>query len=626
MIVITIHNLLMQLFGYPKNNAQICCAKLLLMKKIALLLGCLVAGFAAQAQLTLSGTSYNEDFDNVGNGLPTGWEVYTGATATTLGTTATFNTTATAWNQSSAGFKNYASADGLTGVATATDQGNSTDRAIGVRQTGSTGDPGAAFVLHIANTTGLSNLMMTVDLQSLDTTSPRTATWTVDYATGANPSSFTPATATGTLTTGGSTFGGNTITVNFGNALDNQSTDVWIRIVTLTNSTGSGNRPTTGIDDLNLTWNTTGGPNYRPNVVAMTPMDNSMNVTMSSNLTITFDRQVSVGTGGIYLTNESSQNTQTIAANSAMVSVNGNTATISGLTLSQNSMYHVTFDSTAFDTAGYNSYGVYDTTTWNFMTEVGTLATLNEMFDAACATGNLPNGWTKENVQGPAQEWGCSGTTADKYMQMNGFSSGANDNEDWLITPVLDLTGASNPVLNFKGYKGFTGGDISVLYSSDYIGNGDPNNATWTNLNINFSAATSTWDYYSASLPMQNIYIAFKYACSQAANDCAQWRVDSVVTTGTNSILSVKGNNQLPITVFGQSASSRIDVGFTVTKATAVTVSVYDFTGREVYKTTAHAVNGSNRLTLNPGSLSSGIYIVRVSTGDNYGVAKAMVH
>jgi hypothetical protein len=45
------------------------------------------------------------------------------------------------------------------------------------------------------------------------------------------------------------------VTVNFGSSLNNISQKVWIRIATLAATTGSGNRPSTAIDDLQLSWN-----------------------------------------------------------------------------------------------------------------------------------------------------------------------------------------------------------------------------------------------------------------------------------------------------------------------------------------------------------------------------------
>ncbi len=76
----------------------------------------------------------------------------------------------------------------------------------------------------------------------------------VDYGIGATPSSFTAATATGTLTTGNKLLSNNTVNVNFGTALDNQSGPVFIRVVTLTNTSGSGTRASTAIDDYTLNY------------------------------------------------------------------------------------------------------------------------------------------------------------------------------------------------------------------------------------------------------------------------------------------------------------------------------------------------------------------------------------
>lgn len=207
-----------------------------------------------QVTLPASGT-YTETFDGIASGYPTGWSSYTGATATTLGTTPVLTTAVTAWNNGAGAFKNFASGD----IGAAGNQSTATDRALGVRQTGAFGDNGAAFALQLANTTNLTNFALTFKLQSLDAASPRVATWRVDYGFGASPSSFIAATATGTLTTGGTTFSNNTITINFGAALNNNTSPVWIRVVTLAATSsplGGGNRPSTGIDDFVLTYTT----------------------------------------------------------------------------------------------------------------------------------------------------------------------------------------------------------------------------------------------------------------------------------------------------------------------------------------------------------------------------------
>ncbi len=238
--------------------------------------------YAADAQISLSGTSYTETFDALGTGLPAGWSTYNGATISSLGTSEGLTSPLPGFPSVlrpdttciglvvGGGFKNFPSAT----VAGAGEDWcapvppSYTNRALGVRQVSYTNgthprlDSGAAFALALNNTTGKTNFTLSFKLQSLDTSSPRITTWKVDYGFGATPSAFTIAPAVGTMTTGGNTFSNNTITVDFGSALDNQTGPVWIRVVAHDPSTGAGNRPSSAIDDFTLNYtNSTAGVN-----------------------------------------------------------------------------------------------------------------------------------------------------------------------------------------------------------------------------------------------------------------------------------------------------------------------------------------------------------------------------
>lgn len=257
------------------------------MRLFSLILGATLCSiFSLHGQVSLTGTSYTENFDGIGTGYPTGWTVKLHATATSLGIDTILNVAKTKWTSTAKGVFNYASADGLTATDTLpATQDASIDRALGVRQTGAVGDPGVAFTMQIANTTDMNTFNLTFKLQSLDPTSPRTTPWKIQYATGATPSTFTDITTTpSTLTTGGTTWSNTTVTASFGALLDNLAGPVWIRIVALTASTGSGNRPTTAIDDVNLTWSngaatTVAAPTFAP--IAGTYY-NSVNVSLAS--------------------------------------------------------------------------------------------------------------------------------------------------------------------------------------------------------------------------------------------------------------------------------------------------------------------------------------------------------
>ena len=213
------------------------------MRQVFILL--LAPGFCHGA-LFLSGSSYTQNIDNIGSGLPDGWSVWTVATVGSLGTETTFSTAHANWANTSGAFKNSASAEIGSG-ATDTQQLNATDRAVAVRQT-TFGDPGAALVLRIENTTGFTEFSLSFKAQMLSV-QPRSTIWTFDYRIG-NTGDFT---ALGTYIDPG-VFDSTTeaFTPSDLAAWNNQSSPVYLRVAALSASTGLGSRDTFGIDDFQL--------------------------------------------------------------------------------------------------------------------------------------------------------------------------------------------------------------------------------------------------------------------------------------------------------------------------------------------------------------------------------------
>jgi hypothetical protein len=284
------------------------------MKKIYFLFLFTLVSVAAFSQgINLAGTFYLQKFDSLGipsyssnNGLPPGWSVRTGASGQLLGTdvgSISFIATYRNWDDITGQFRNCASADAFLYQAGSTDalQDSCLNRCLAVRQDNQANtnfpnsDSGSAFVLEIANTTGLAGFMLQFKLQSLDSgnanppiydTITHKATWSVDYGFGASPDTFYMAPTTGIMTTGGcvdsltGTYSNNAISVNFGTNLDNQTGPVWIRIVTRQFSTycTSGLKPTTGIDDYYLTYSAGGDAGVaktNSNILPLTIVGNS---------------------------------------------------------------------------------------------------------------------------------------------------------------------------------------------------------------------------------------------------------------------------------------------------------------------------------------------------------------
>lgn len=205
-------------------------------------------------QVILGSSPYTQNFN--GTTLPTGWTTRTGSTSTSLGSAATTATSDT-WASTTSGFKFCASVKSpLTSTSNAATQNSASDRSLSVRTSGSVGDPGQSFALQIANTAGKTGFSLNFNAQLQDVQG-RTITYRVDYGTGSTPTSFTQIGTTFTdLGINSGSWGSQNLTFNFGTSLDNISSNVWIRIVSLSSSTGSGSRCTFGIDDVSLSWST----------------------------------------------------------------------------------------------------------------------------------------------------------------------------------------------------------------------------------------------------------------------------------------------------------------------------------------------------------------------------------
>jgi hypothetical protein len=211
---------------------------------------CVLATLAssALAQVNLDGNPYRQSFDSLGAGLPAGWSLWTGATATSPGIATGFTSGAYAWSGTGGGFHNYASTDGHTSTMTASAQMAATDRALGVRQTASFGDPGAAWVLQIANTSGHRDFEFVFSFQVLDEES-RATTWTADYALGDAPASFVPL---GVFTR--AAWGSQLENYALPASVNHQDQPLWIRLAALDTSTGSQSRDAFALDDFELRY------------------------------------------------------------------------------------------------------------------------------------------------------------------------------------------------------------------------------------------------------------------------------------------------------------------------------------------------------------------------------------
>ena len=606
------------------------------MKKILILCAGLFLGMTANAQTpySLSGTSYVQTFDGLANGLPLGWRVDSMVNKNAgLGNDAQFrfSTAQVAWSNVSRGFKNLASSDGLTAASTSTDQNNSTDRALGARQVSSAGwddkDSLIDFAFQVANTSGLSAFNLSFKFMSLSISGGRSNQWIVQYGLGANPSTFTTIATSPATINADSTFQNGTFTVNFGTALDNQNQPVWIRITPTDTTIGTGSRPQVAIDDFNLTWTGT-AVNNTPQIVSFNPADNTTGLAAgTTNLTVTFDKNIAAGTGNITVYNLTDATNQVIAASATTVS--GMVATIPGVNLATSKDYAVQFDSTCFKANGYSSLGVYNNTTWNFSTVTPPpppMTSLNETFTGCNAP--LLGSFMQTSVAG-AQTWRCSNfgrNDTDAVYMNGGTATEAFDNTDWLVSAPLDMSAMSTPYFHFWAKRRFVGTVTKEVYvSNNYAG--DPLTATWIPLGINLNALDTIWTpFYNANLSAYKstlFNIGFKYVSTATPTPNAEeWTLDDIYITDGPVGLSTVTMDQASFYVLGNVTDSRLNLMLESAKSDAYQLTVRDMMGHVIYSSQIAVNPGKNKVQASLPSLSQGVYMVDVQNEHAKGVVK----
>ena len=170
--------------------------------------------------------------------------------------------------------------------------------------------------------------------------------------------------------------------------------------------------------------------------------------------------------------------------------------------------------------------------------ELGTkpvISTGDEILSETLLTQASFDKFTVVNVKGD-QVWNFSSQYGAMMSGYNNDTKATEENEDWFISPAMDLTGKSAVTLTFNhafGPKGSLPVDKSqytVWVSNDF--NEDVTAASWTQI-TGITYGETAWGYVSAgelSIPAENLKancrIAWKYTCT---NKSATWEVKEVV-------------------------------------------------------------------------------------------------
>lgn len=150
-------------------------------------------------------------------------------------------------------------------------------------------------------------------------------------------------------------------------------------------------------------------------------------------------------------------------------------------------------------------------------------------------SGTLTTNWTAVSVTG-AQVWNIQnfGNPAPCVV-MNGYASGNNVNEDWLISKAISLNGYKTYSLSFETDGRFTGNPLEVYVTDNYTGT--PSTTTWTRLNATldpdltkYSPFVSSGSIDISAFAGKNVVVAFKYTSTSTA--ATAWEIDNVKVKG----------------------------------------------------------------------------------------------
>ena len=220
--------------------------------------------------------------------------------------------------------------------------------------------------------------------------------------------------------------------------------------------------------------------------------------------------------------------------------------------------------------------------------------------------------WTKISVIGD-QEWiidSIHGVDGSPCTKMSGYAGSSNENEDWLISPMLDLDTFTAANIAFANAMNYSGNDLELKVSTDYDGGGDPNSATWTNLSFEMSGGGWSW-VESGTVDLTayigpSVYVAFFY--TSTTDGSATWEIDNIVIKGETEVgINNTSDIAARISVFPNPTSGMVQISKSIDGFSHV--SIMAITGSVVKE----AELNSEISTLDLHDLESGIYFITFS-------------
>jgi len=183
----------------------------------------------------------------------------------------------------------------------------------------------------------------------------------------------------------------------------------------------------------------------------------------------------------------------------------------------------------AFDSRGSKTGSCTFTTTGssNYVMDLDVVIFSRFITDFEGVSAIDETGWVAYSVSGdPA--WALKSSDNGTVMEMDGSVNGGSENEDWLISPEMDLsTFTLVPALRFRAYSSGAGLPLALKYSADYPGYGDPRNSNWFDASVTLPPVDSkSWTSVMLKLLDQGESMRFAFVYKSTATQASRWSID----------------------------------------------------------------------------------------------------
>ncbi len=205
------------------------------------------------------------------------------------------------------------------------------------------------------------------------------------------------------------------------------------------------------------------------------------------------------------------------------------------------------------------------------------------------------------------QSWDAS---LGEYAKMNGYVSGegALDNEDWLVSPQVNLNNSISEVFEFNAYYNYDGPDLKLYYTDNYTG--DASTTSWTELPFTIPSDKSTWELIRVDISDLSgvVYFGFKYV-SNPTDGAADWRVNNIYVSGIGSSANGIDKVSSELKIYPNPFTSQISINSTniITK-----VEIINTIGQVVKLVNADSEN----VVVPTSDLKTSIYLVNITDVD----------